>query len=115
MENFKDLLSNYFEQWTQEIKSEPHGFKVYDISKVFVELMARNIISITLGEDIINERIDLPCRENSTGNSFVVKSLKIHEAIVECFEQLLSTGITKTINPLIIFGLIDHSYDVTPY
>ena len=35
MEHFKGLLSNYFEQWTQEIKSEPHGFKVYDISKVF--------------------------------------------------------------------------------
>jgi len=73
------------------------------------------MISITLGEDTINERINLTCRENTTGNSFVVKSLKIHEAIVECFEQLLSTSVTKTINPLIIFGLIDHSTDLTPY
>lgn len=77
--------------------------------------MARSMISITLGEDIIVERIELTCRKNTTGNSFVVKNLRIHEAIVECFEQLMSTTVTKTINPLIIFGLIDHSADITPY
>jgi len=43
------------------------------------------MISITLGEDIIDERIELTCRENTTGNSFVVKNLRIDEAIVECF------------------------------
>lgn len=70
--------------------------------------MARSIISITLGEDIIDERINLPSRENTTGNSFVVKSLRIHEAIVECTELLSSTGVTKIFNPLVIFGLIDN-------
>jgi len=77
--------------------------------------MARSMISITLGEDVIDERIDMTCRESTTGNSFVVKSLPIHEAIVECFEQLVSTAVTKNINPMIIFGLIDHSADITPY
>ena len=48
--------------------------------------MARNIISITLGEDIVDERMDLMCRESATGYNFELRSVRIHEAIVECFE-----------------------------
>ena len=77
--------------------------------------MARNIISITLGEDIVDERMDLMCRQNATGYNFVIKSVRIHEAIVECFELVVNTFGSKNINPLYIFGLIDLSVDVTPY
>ena len=48
--------------------------------------MARNIISITLGEDTVDERMDLMCRENATSYNFVLRSVRLHEAIVECFE-----------------------------
>ena len=62
IDTFKNVLSSSFEQWIQDIKLQPDGFKTFDISKEFIEIMARNIFSITLGEDITADKFGLMCR-----------------------------------------------------
>ena len=52
-----------------------------DISVEFVDLMARNIIQITLGEDINDEKFEIKVRESPESSTFVVKKVKLSEAI----------------------------------
>ena len=52
--------------------------KIHDISKDFIEIMAKNILAILLGEDINEERFDLMMRVDSKGSKFHVKNIKLH-------------------------------------
>ena len=78
--------------------------------------MARNIFSITLGEDITGDKFDLMCRENEASTKFILKNVKYHEAILECMESLIATAQTKMMNPLQMLGLIkDLSWNFTTF
>ena len=63
IENFKEVLSTSFEEWRQDILKSGDS-KTIDISKAFIEIMARNIFSITLGQDITGDEMDLMCKKD---------------------------------------------------
>ena len=63
IENFKEVLSTSFEEWRQDILKSGDS-KTVDISKAFIEIMARNIFSITLGQDITGDQMDLMCKKD---------------------------------------------------
>ena len=78
--------------------------------------MARNIFSITLGEDITSDKFDLMCRKNASSKDFISSKVKVHEAILECLESLIETFGAKMFNPLQLLGVInDLSWDFTPF
>ena len=72
-----------------------------------MELMARNIITIALGEDINEELIELKMRKSVGGYEFETRKVKLSVAIIECFEALLRTFVGKFLNPLHLLGIID--------
>ena len=82
MENFKDLLGKECDNWALETKK--NGKTVIDISKKFHELMVRNIVQITLGEDINDELLDFQVKDNK--GEFGLKKVKLNEAIKESFD-----------------------------
>ena len=55
----KDLIGDTFDKWAQEIQASPEKEKVIDMAAEFIELMARGIITITMGEDINDEEFEL--------------------------------------------------------
>ena len=85
IENFKEVLSTSFEEWRQDILKSRDS-KTIDISKAFIEIMARNIFSITLGQDITGDEMDLMCKKDQLSYGLTPKKVKIHEAILECME-----------------------------
>ena len=85
IETFKEVLSTSFEEWRQDILKSGDA-KTIDISKAFIEIMARNIFIITLGQDITGDQMDLMCKKDKHSNSLTPKKVKIPEAILECFE-----------------------------
>ena len=54
MHSLKDILAKKCEKWAQ-LALQNKGKTVIDISTEFQEIFARNIVTITLGEDIIDE------------------------------------------------------------
>ena len=83
MENFKDILGSEFEKWASKAKKN-NGKTVIDISTEFQEIMARNIIQITLGEDINDELLDYNVKDNN--GEFIPKKVKLSEAIKESLD-----------------------------
>ena len=81
--------------------------KIHDISKDFIEIMAKNMLAILLGEDINEERFDLMMRVDSKGSKFHVKNIKLHEALQECWYLIIAT-VPKILNPLCMLGLISY-------
>ena len=63
IENFKEVLSTSLEGWRQDILKSGDS-KTIDISKAFIEIMALNIFSITLGQDITGDEMDLMCKKD---------------------------------------------------
>ena len=59
VETFKVIVGMRFKEWMDEIKKAPERSKVIDISKEFMEIVARNILVTILGEDINDEKIEL--------------------------------------------------------
>ena len=108
-------MGKKFEEWSAEIKASPDNKKVIDMSKEFQALFARNIISIVLGEDIDSEIFTMKFRETPTSSNFVDKKTNMSAAIIECFEQLVQTFVSRFCNPLWLCGLIGLQHDFTSY
>ena len=52
LEVLKEKVSDGCEKWTAQIAQSPDKNTVVDIAKVFFTIFARNIITISFGEDI---------------------------------------------------------------
>ena len=111
LEILKDILGREFEMLKKEIDTK--GKTVVDISTKFLELFSRNIIQITLGEDISNDMIEIQKRQSSGG--LKNEKVKFYEAINECLEQLVASFIPKKLNPLHLLGFISMKPNLTPY
>ena len=85
IETFKDILEETFNKWSLEIKASQDGITVIDMAEEFNEIMSRNMVTIILGEDITEEEVEINCRVSETSYSFVLKKLKLCQAIDECF------------------------------
>ena len=85
------------------------------MSKEFQILFARNIISIVLGEDIDDQFFTMKIRESPQGFKFIDKQVNLSAAIMECWEQLVCTFVSRFCNPLWLGGFTGLKYDYTSY
>ena len=85
IETFKDILEETFSKWSSAIKASSDGSTVIDMAEEFNEIMSRNMVKIILGEDITEEEVEINVRVSETSFSFVLKKLKLCQAIDECF------------------------------
>ena len=86
MESLKDLVGSTFEQWAEDITNSEKKEKVIDIAVEFVNIMARNMITIALGEDINEELFELNVRKSHKSSEFETRKVKLSFAIYECWE-----------------------------
>ena len=86
LEVMKDLLEKRFEEWLASAKCSPDGATVIDISVEFLEIMSRNIIMISFGEDINDELFEISVRKTKTGSEFVKKQVSMSFALQEIIE-----------------------------
>ena len=63
LEVMKVICTTKFEDWTKRIEDSAEKTTTIDISVEFVDIMARNIITIAFGEDINDELFELPVRK----------------------------------------------------
>ena len=112
MHTLKAILAQLCEKWVQAAKKNK-GKTIIDISAEFREIYARNIVTITLGEDINDELVEI----NVLGNdqSFSLQKVTLSVAIQECGRQIVSCFPTKILNPLYMLGLINLEPNLTPY
>ena len=75
--------------------------------------MVRNIVQITLGEDINDELIEFNMKDSNGG--FTLRGVKLSQAMKECIDQLGSSYPGKLLNPLHMLGLISLEPNLTPY
>ena len=64
--------------------AKKNGKIVIDISKKIQEIMVRNIVQITLGEDINDELIEFNMKESNGG--YTLRGVKLSEAMKECID-----------------------------
>ena len=64
--------------------AKKNGKTVIDISKKIQEIMVRNIVQITLGEDINDELIEFNMKESNGG--YTLRGVKLSEAMKECID-----------------------------
>ena len=82
----KDLLETRFEEWLASAQRSPDGTTVIDISEEFLDLMSRNIIKVSFGEDINDELFVISVRKTKTGSDFVKKEVSMSFALQEIIE-----------------------------
>ena len=115
LEVMKDLLEARFEKWLASARSSPDKTTVIDISEEHLDLMSRNIIKISFGEDINDELFEISVRKTKTGSEFVKKEVTMAFALQEIIEQHLATYGPKLMNPLRQLNLMDFSSKWTAY
>ena len=86
LEVMKVICTTKFEDWTKRIENSAEKTTTIDISVEFVDIMARNIITIAFGEDINDELFELPVRKCENSSEFVIKMIKLGDAIKEVWE-----------------------------
>jgi len=82
----KDLLEKRFEEWLALTQISPDKTTVIDISEEFLDLMSRNIIKVSFGEDINDELFEISVRKTKAGSDFVKKEVTMAFALQEIVE-----------------------------
>ena len=55
----KSIITLKFEEWTKRIEASENGTTTIDIAHEFIDIWARNIITISFGEDVSQETLEL--------------------------------------------------------
>ena len=111
----KDILATRFEVWKKEIAASETKSHTIDMSKEINDIMSRNIITVSFGEDINDELFEIEVRRTQDGSDFDTKKVSMSEAIHECFDQIVHTIPVKMVNPLISSGLISMNTPLTAF
>ena len=100
LEVFKDKTAAHCENWLQQMTPDENS-TVIDISKVFSNLFARNIIHIAFGEDISDQKLKLFNKTDLEGLTPMVETeMTFDLAIDRVMEQVGTTLKLKLTNPL---------------
>lgn len=95
LETLKDKTEETFGKWAAQINSK--GSHEVNMATEFSEILARNIVHVSFGEDLCDEKITLKVRE---GDEYVPKEMTIKEAIYIIIDQVCFTFYTNVTNPI---------------
>ena len=59
MHTLQNKIMDAFHKWIKEIESNPEGFTDINIAEEFERIFSRNIIEISFGEDISDEKFEI--------------------------------------------------------
>lgn len=80
-EALKPIIMNKFNQWMEEIDSSTDRSTEIDISTEFEDIFSRNIIKISFGEDVSDEKFEIMVPSEDNENVFVPKMVGIRDAL----------------------------------
>ena len=78
LETLKDKTATTFVQWAEKINQSKEKFHDFNMATEFSEILARNIIHVSFGEDLSDESITLQVHD---GSKYVPKTMTVKEAI----------------------------------
>lgn len=99
LETLKDKTAHTFSEWASKARASPTKTHDFNMATEFSEILARNIIHVSFGEDLSDELIDLQVREEGS-SEYVSKTMKVKEAIYIIIDQVCFTFYTNVRNPL---------------
>lgn len=70
-------------KWLSEIDQNPEGFTDINIAHEFERIFSRNIIEISFGEDISDEKFEVLIEEKEGNGVFKPKMVSIRESFHE--------------------------------
>lgn len=82
-------------RWLEEVDNSPDGCAVIDISHEFERIFSRNIITVSFGEDISDEKFEIMKFTDKTFTKMAPKMVSMREALHEIFEQLANTTLGR--------------------
>ena len=82
-------------RWLDEIDKSADGSTIIDISHEFERIYSRNIITVSFGEDISDEKFEIMKFTDKTFTKMVPKMVSIREALHDIFEQLSNTTLGR--------------------
>jgi cytochrome P450 len=86
METFRQQSMKQLGRWLEEIEKSADGSTIIDISHEFERIYSRNIITVSFGEDISDEKFEIMKFTDKTFTKMVPKMVSIREAMHEIFE-----------------------------
>ena len=105
-EVLREKIEAVLQKWIKAIESSEDKSYLIDITVEFERVFARNLIHIAFGEDINDNLFDLDMRRTKAGKSFVKRKVTMAEALNEVNECIITSAMTKMLNPLAFFFLL---------
>ena len=78
LETLKDKTSDTFVKWAENINKSKDKWHDINMATEFSEILARNIIHVSFGEDLSDEKITLQVYD---GSKYVPKTMTVKESI----------------------------------
>jgi len=90
-------------KWKKEIEQNPQGYTDIDITSEFERIFSRNIIEISFGEDVSDEKFDFNLETFRGSGKFNLKKVSLREAFHENNQLFINSFTTKFFNPINLF------------
>lgn len=109
LETLNEVTQKTFSKWAKEAKIKGHHD--IDIATEFSEILTRNIIHVSFGEDLSDNAITLMVKE---GNQYVSKEMTIKEAIFVIIGQVCFSFYANVTNPINwLYHYIEYVYPIS--
>ena len=109
LETLKDITERTFSKWAAKVKE--NGLHEIDMATEFGEILTRNIIHVSFGEDLSDEEITLKVR---MGDTYVDKKMTVKDAIFVIIGQVCFSHYANVTNPINwFFPYIEYIFPMT--
>lgn len=109
LETLKDVTEQTFSKWAAKVRES--GSHEINMATEFSEILTRNIIHVSFGEDLSDDEITLKVRE---GDTYVDKKMTVKDAIFVIIGQVCFSHYANVTNPINWFyPYIDYIFPMT--
>ena len=100
LEVLKKQTRKRFSFWFKQMEEKGTDFAKIDITYEFERLFSRNMVEISFGEDVSDNRFEIYVFKNKDTQELMLKKVSIREAISTINQMLMLTFGTKAANPI---------------
>ena len=100
LEVLKKQTRKRFGFWFKQMEEKGTDFAKIDIAYEFERLFSRNMVEISFGEDISDNKFEIYVFKNKDTKELMLKKVSIREAISTINDLIMQTFATKAANPL---------------
>lgn len=95
---FQDKVMDAIKQWTKEIEQSKEQATEIDISEEITKIYGKHIITISLGEDITDQQLELMIEKEGSMDVFELKKVNIITALKKVTTQLANNFTKKLVS-----------------